>query len=29
MPLLNYRTSIDAYKTIAEIQQLLLRSGVE
>lgn len=27
MPLLNYTTSIDAYKTIAEIQQLLAKVG--
>jgi hypothetical protein len=27
MPLLNYTTSIDAHKTIAEIQQMLARAG--
>lgn len=27
MPLLNYTTSIDAHKTVAEIQQLLARAG--
>lgn len=29
MPILNYTTKIDSYKTVAEIQQLLAKKGVK